>query len=557
VIAERIGRLAQPLRAALRVASVEGELFTAEVMARVRMTDEREMLGRLSRELDRRHGLVHIEAIERLGGQRVSRYRFRHYLCQKYLYDSLDKGERAYLHEDVGNVLEALYGDRANEISMRLARHFQEAGLIEKAIHYLHQAGERALQLSAYQETFAHLIRGLVLLMELPDTPKRAELELALQLSLGIAQVGLKGYGSDIKKTYTRARDLCQQMGKMTQLGRVVGELAVHYYVLAEFRRARDLAEEALSLAQQAADPLLVALGHWYLGFISFGLGEYTTARAHLEQVISFYEPQQHHAFVSLRGSDPGASALAYDACCLWCLGYPDQALERSQEALDLARELDHPFTLADVLYYGGCMVDAMRRDAEAVKDYSEELKRLASGLLGGWVSLAIRQRGEALAMLGNLEDGIAQMREGLTHKRGGVERCYQSGCLRSLAEAQARAGRPTEGLATLAEAFAFVEESGERHWEAEIYRLQGELLLAEGDEAEAEASLHQAIEVARRQQAKSWELRAVVSLGRLWQSQGKKAEAQQMLAETYGWFTEGFDTPDLIEAKILLEELS
>jgi len=431
---------------------------------------------------------------------------------------------------------------------------------MEKAIHYLHHAGERALQLSASQAAFAHLIRGLALLMELPDTPKRAEQELALQLSLGMAQVGIKGYGSEVKKTYTRARDLCQQMGKMTQLGRVAGELAVHHYVLAEYQRARELAEEALSLAQPAADPLLVALGHWYLGFISFGLGEYTTARAHLEQVISFYEPQQHQAFVSLRGSDAGVSALAYDALCLWCLGYPDQALERSQEALDLARELDHPFTLADALCYGGCMVNAVRRDAEAVKDYSEELERLASDLLGGWVSFAIRQRGEALAMLGNLEDGIAQMREGLAHKKGGVERCYQSGCLRSLAEAQAKAGQPEEGLTTLAEAFAFVEESGERHWEAELYRLKGDLQLAQGDEVEAEASLHKAIEVARRQHAKSWELRAMMSLSRLWQNQGapeKKAGAHQMLAEIYGWFTEGFDTPDLIEAKALLEELS
>jgi adenylate cyclase len=206
VIAERMGRLAEPLQAALRVASVEGEVFTAEVVARVRAADEGEVVGRLSGELDRRHRLVRAQAIERLGSRRVSRYRFRNYLFQKYLYDSLDEVERAYLHEDVGNVLEELYGDQASEIAAiaaiapQLAWHFQEAGMAEKAIHYLHQAGEKAVQLSAYQEGIAHLTRGLELLMALPDSGgkehrlERAQQELALQLALGMAWIGAKGF---------------------------------------------------------------------------------------------------------------------------------------------------------------------------------------------------------------------------------------------------------------------------------------------------------------------------------------------------------------------------
>jgi DNA-binding SARP family transcriptional activator/predicted ATPase len=556
VIGERIERLAQPLRAALRVASVEGELFTAEVVARVQGIDQRQMLGHLSRELDRKHSLVHIQGIQRLGSQPVSRYRFRHYLCQKYLYEGLDAGERIYLHRDVGNALEALYGDQVKEISMPLARHFQEAGIAEKAIHYLHQAGERAVQLSAYREGVAHLTRALDLLMTLPDSPERAQRELTLQLALGLAWIGAKIYAAE--EAYTRALQLCQQLGQTSELCQVLGELAIRHYVRAEYRRARELAEEALSLAEQAGDPLLIALDHWHLGFISFGLGEHATARAHLGQTISFYEPEQHHhALVSLRGGDAGVVALAYDACCLWCLGYPDQALKRSQEALALARELGHAYTLADALCYGGCLFNAMRRDAETYNQCAEELKQLASDQVPPWLGKATWQGGEALAMLGDLEEGIRQIREGLALEQSQAESCHRSTCLCALAEAQASAGQPEEGLATLAEAFAQMEQTDERLWEAELYRLQGELLRAQGDEAEAEASLLNAIEVARLQQAKSWELRATVSLCRLWRNQDRVDEGRQMLAETYGWFTEGFDTVDLKEAKTLLEELS
>jgi predicted ATPase len=348
-------------------------------------------------------------------------------------------------------------------------------------------------------------------------------------------------------------------MGETSQLCRVVGELAVLYYVRSEHQRARELAEEALSLAQQAEDPLLVALGHWYLGFILFCLGEYTTALGHLEQVITFYNPEQHHrSLVVLHGADAGPSALAYAACCLWCLGYPEQALSRSQEVLALARELGHPFSLADVLCFAGCMLNEMRRDAPALKDHAEELMRLANEKgMPAWLGMGTRYRGKALAMLGQVQEGMAQMREGVAVHRSVGVRCYLPGTLRFLAEAQAKAGRPEEGLTTLAEAFALVEETDERHQEAELYRLRAELLLMQGDEAEAEASLHKAVEVARRQQAKSWELRAAIGLARLWQQQGRMDEARQMLAEVYGWFTEGFDTPDLQEAKALLNELT
>jgi DNA-binding SARP family transcriptional activator len=222
VIAERIGRLPQPLRDALQAASVEGETFTAEVVARVRAADEREMVGRLSGELDRRHRLVRAQGILRMDSQRLSRYRFRHILFQKYVYNSLDKVERVHLHEAAGTALEALYGEGAEEIAAiapQLAWHFQEAGITEKAIDYLRQAGDRAVRLSANEEAIAHFTRGLALLETLPDTPERAQGELALRLALAAPLQATRGYAApEVGHVYARARQLCQQIGDTPQV---------------------------------------------------------------------------------------------------------------------------------------------------------------------------------------------------------------------------------------------------------------------------------------------------------------------------------------------------
>jgi len=274
--------------------------------------------------------------------------------------------------------------------------------------------------------------------------------------------------------------------------------------------------------------------------------------------VSAFYEPDQHHrALVSIRGSDGGLAALGYLVCCLWCLGYVDQAAAKSQEALALARKLGHSWSLADVLCYAGCMFHEMRRDPHSLLDVAVELARVAQEGVYGWVSDSLRRQGEALALLGEFEEGITLMREGMAANRSRGVLLYLPGTLAFLAEAQAKAGRPSEGLATLDEAFAIVEETDERHWEAELHRLRAEICVMQSDPASAEASLNKALQVARRQNAKSWELRAAISLARLWAAQGKSHEARQLLAGVYDWFTEGFDTPDLIEAQTLLQSLT
>jgi len=574
VIAERIGRLAEPLRAALRVASVEGEVFTAEVVARVRAADEGEVVGRLSGELDRRHRLVRAQGIQRMDGQRLSRYRFRHILFQRYLYNSLDQVERAHLHEDVGNVLERLYGDRAEEIVVQLAHHFQEAGITEKAAGYLHQAGSQAVRLSANEEAIAHFNKAVVLLKTLPDAPERLEQELALQLALTAPLEAARGYTApETGRAYTRAYELCQQIGETPQLIPALVSLGVFYYARGECQKSLKLTEQSLSLAQRMEDPLRVAIARWLLGVYLLNMGELELALEHLEHVIAFYDPQQHASLAFTLAQDPGVSALAWASWTLWLLGYPDQALERSREALALAHELDHPFTLGFALSMAGAFFHQFRREDQTARERNEAMLQLSTEkgfplfvaggtVLQGW-TLAITGQAEA-ARPELVEGGIAQMRQGLDTLQAMGTEILRSHWLALLAEAQASAGQAEEGLSVLAEALAQVEKTGERYYEAEIHRLKGELLLMQGHEAEAEASFHQAescfqhaIEVARRQQAKSWELRATVSLCRLWQKQGKVDEARQMLAEIYGWFTEGFDTPDLQEARTLLDELT
>jgi predicted ATPase len=248
---------------------------------------------------------------------------------------------------------------------------------------------------------------------------------------------------------------------------------------------------------------------------------------------------------------------MAYEVCCLWGLGFPDQALQRSEEALALARELNHPFSLADVLCFAGCLFHAMRKDGDSLKTNAEELIRLSQERsMGGWLATATRYLGEALVLQGNIQEGVVRAREGMRGLHAAYIEVYSTGTLSSLVEAQTRLGRLEEAQSILDETFALVEKHNERYWESELYRLKGELSLKQGKQVEAEASMNEAIEIARRQNARSLELRAVMSLCHLWEKQDKKVEARQLLSEIYNWFTEGFDTPDLVEARRLLEEL-
>jgi predicted ATPase len=460
-----------------------------------------------------------------------------------------------------------------------LAHHYSRSGNTQKAIEYLHLAGQQAVQRSAHAEAITHLTTALEFLTALPDTPERAHQELQGQITLSVPLIVTKGYAApEVGALYTRAWELCQQVGETPQLLPVLYGLWRFALVRAELPLTRELAEQMMGLAQQAQDAALLLVAHRALGATVFWQGELPLARAHLEQGIALYDSQQHRSLVFVYGDDPGVVCLSYAAQVLWLLGYPDQALQRSHEAITLAQELSHPFSLSFALDFTANL-HQFRREGRLAQERAEAAMALSAEQgFAQVLSWAVILRGWALAEQGQGAEGIALIRQGLTAWRATGAELERSYFLALLVEAYGTGGQIEEGLSGVAEALAVVDKTGERFYEAELYRLYGELSLRIGETemgrtgdktmlsdspilrfpvSSPEQAFQKAIEIARKQQAKSWELRAVMSLSRLWQQQSKQAEAHQLLSEIYGWFTEGFDTKDLQEAKALLEELA
>jgi DNA-binding SARP family transcriptional activator/predicted ATPase len=561
VIGEHIGRLQPASRELLKTASIEGEVFTAEVVAGVQGMDERLVVRLLGGELDRQHHLVRNQGSRRLSpdGRLLSHYRFRHILFQKYLYQSMDPAERAYLHESVGNEMERLFGGQTAEIAVHLARHFEEAGLPARAASYCQQAGDRAVRLSANQEALAHFYRGLALLETLPVTPERNQQELTLQIALFAPLAGAKGYSApELGKAYARARDLCEEGCEADQLFLVLYGLWGHNLVRGDLRIARDLAEQSLSLAEKTGKAAFLMEAHRMMDEASFHRGELVAARQHLEQTLALYDPQQHRAHAYVYGQDPGVATLSHGSWILWHLGYPDQALRMSRDAVTLGKDSSHPFSLAFALSYAA-VLHQFCGEVEAVEELAEAAITLSTeqGFVL-WMAMAMVLRGWARAKQGQVEEGMAGMRLGLAEYRALSQYITRPHLLTLLADAYGRAGQAAEGLALLAEALAVADRGEVRDYEAEVHRLRGDLLLTQGEPAaEVETHYRRALETARLREARSLELRAAMSLCRLWQAQGKTTQARALLAETYGWFTEGFATADLQDARALLEHLS
>ncbi len=521
---------------------------------------ERDLVRRSGEELDRRHRMVSVQGLTWVGSQRLSRYRFRHHLFQKYLYQSLDEVEQSYLHADMVSALETLYGDEVEQVVVRLARHCQAAGMVEKAVDCLRRAGEQAQRLSAYTEALDHFHQGLALLKTRPDTLARAQHELALQIPLSAVLTSLKGYGApEVGEVLKQAFLLCQQLGEYTQRFWVVHGLYRYALVCGEWQLARDRAEQLVSLAQERAEPSLRAEAHRAMGMIHFYVGEFALAHRQVEQGLSHYQRQPDHLYLRLFGQDPGVVCYNYAAMSLWMLGYPDQGFFQIEQGLALAAELAHPFFLTNMYAFAASFFYFQRNVAEMQAHAEAGLDLAERNGFGYWGNTLHMLRGWALAQSGQSEEGIAEIRQGLAAWRAsGAELSYHA-YLAFLAEAYGTAGQYAQGLKVLDDALASIPSSG-RFWEPEIYRLRGEFLLAKnGDSngAVAESAFQMAIELAQQRDARMLQLRATVSLSRMWQHQGKRAEARQPLAAIYGWFCEGFTTPDLQAAAALLAELT
>jgi predicted ATPase/class 3 adenylate cyclase len=555
VIMARVDSLPEGAKGILQTGSVVGREFSHDLIRRVTNIPEQELLSHLS-------VLKDSELLYERGIYPHSTYIFKHALTQDATYQSLLKSTRQKYHRKIAEVLEKNFPTTVETQPELLAYHYTEAGLNEQAVGYWHQAGKLATHRSAHFEAINHLNKGLEVLMTLPDTLERARQELDVQITLGPVLMGVKTQTSpDTERAYARARELCQQVGETTQLFPVLHGLFRFHMVRSELHKARELAEQLFSLAQRVQDPALLLEGHRVLGLTLFWLGEFAPARAHLEQGMALYDPKQHRSHAFLYGQDPGVACRSLAGWPIWVLGYPDQALQSTKEALTLAQELTHPFSLvyAATLY---AVVHQFRREAHAVQERAEALIALSTEQgFQHWLDYGTILRGWALTEQGGGAKGISLIHQGLaTHRATGAE-LHRPYFLGLLAEAYGEVRQPEEGLTVLAEALTIVHNTGERDWEAELHRLKGELLLMHQGKRqeveEAEECFRRALETARRQQAKSFELRAAMSLSRLWQKQGKQEEAHQLLTEIYGWFTEGFDITDLKKAKALLEELA
>ncbi|MDF3834760.1 adenylate/guanylate cyclase domain-containing protein [Cupriavidus basilensis] len=555
VLAARIDRLEPAEKALLQTLAVIGKEFAWSLIARVVEQPEDALKSLLSR-LQAREFIYEQPAFPEV------EFSFKHGLTQEVSYGSLLIERRRALHERTGQAIEALHNDQIEEHCSELAHHFSRSGNAAKAVEYLHCAGRQAVQRSADAEAVAHLTRALALLETQPDTPERARQELALQITLGPAWMAAKGHGApEVETTYTRALMLCRQLGDTTQLFPSVLGLRLFYIVRGELRTARELGEQLLALAEKAQDPALLVEAHRALGASLLSLGELEPARAQLEQALALYDPRQQHSPAFFL--EPGVLGLAFLALDLWLLGYPDQALARSQEMLALAQTRSQPLASAAALQFAA-ELHLHRREAQPTREMAEALLALATEHgFPFWLTWGTILSGWALAAQGRAAEGIERMLQGLSGYRGTGAELWLPHFLALLAEAYARTGQAETGLKTLAEALGLVERTQEHLYEAELYRLKGELTLLhvrEGEEAcrrdEAEACFLQAIAIARRQGARSMELRAVMALNRLWRRQGRSAEAREMLSEVYQGFTEGFDTLDLQEAKSLLAVL-
>jgi class 3 adenylate cyclase/predicted ATPase len=540
-------------KAVAQYGAVIGRQFSYELLQVVSDLDE----GTLQRELRR---LMDAELVYQRGLPPSATYTFKHALIQDTAYASLLRSTRQGYHRRIAEVLTEQFPEMVDAQPELVAQHFTEAGQHETALHYWERAGQQAIERSANVEAIGHLSRGLEVLTTQPDAPERGQQELTLLTTLGMPLRATKGFGApEVGQVYARARELCQQVEETPQLFPVLRGLWEFYELQGELQMARELGEQLLTLAQRVQEDELLLVAHNVLGDTLIWLGVFASTREHLEHSLALYTPHEYRSHAFLYGYDSGVHGLSFLAWALWYLGYPDQAMRRIHEALSLAQELSHPFSLALALSFAAWL-HLLRREAQAAQERAATAIALSTEQeFLFWESWGTVLRGSALAEQGQSAEGIAQMRQGIAAWRATAAELQLPYYLALLVEAHGKAGQATEGLRVLGEALMTVRKTGERQHEAELYRLKGGILLTQDvpDTHEAENSLLQAVDTARSQQAKSLELRAATSLARLWQSQGKRDEARELLEPVYSWFTEGFDTADLIDAKTLLDELS
>ncbi len=561
MIERQLGQLAPADRRLLVVASVQGQEFDSAVVAKALSRDPAGVEERLER-------LEHVQAFirplperERRGRMQSVRYRFVHGLYQNALYASLTPTRRMSLSAAVAQALLEFHDADRSAVASELALLYETARDAERAARHFLVAAENAVRLFAGREATALAQRGLDLVGTLPVTPERARLELALQMTLSVTLTATKGWGAtEVEMAWVRARTLCEQVGETSQLFRILAGLWRLNLVHARLRAAREMGDELLRLAVSLEDPALQVEAHHALAYSLNHSGEHVAAHEHTTRGLALYDPRHFRANSLLLTQDPGVECHTQSARALWVLGYPEQAMESTRKSFVLAQTLGQPNSLVWAHLAAGTLYQLLRDVRQSLEQWDAVIRLSAEHGLAQLLLWAKPWHGWTQVKLGRRAEGIAEIREGLATLQAMGTEVTRPQCGALLAESVAEDGRVEEGLAIIAEGLAMVERTGAGYYEAELYRLNGELQLMRGDgtrQGEAEASFQRAIELARQRSAKSFELRAVTSLCRLWHRQSRDADARRCLAETYGWFTEGFDTADLRDAKELLERLS
>jgi predicted ATPase len=540
-----------PVKEVAQVAACIGREFSHELLAAAAGRPEPELRAALRQLLA--SGLIFGR-----GKPPNAVYAFKHALVQEAAYRSLLRSHRRDLQGAIATILEREFPDLVEATPELLAHHYTEAGQADPAADYWLKAGRRAAQASANAEAIDHFSRGLAALAALPETDARARRELQLQLSLGAA-IRAGGWFTSVRArpVYHRALELSTQFEDASQLVHALRGLWGIAYVKGEWSWAGELADRAGAAIRRTADPVALTVGHFMSGVSLLYQGELVAAQAALEKALGFYNPGDHCAHVLASGMDNGVHVLNHLALAQWMLGFPDASLRTVHQALDRARQLAHPLSIGLAVHFA-CHVHELRREWGAVGRLAHKLATLGGqNDVPHFRAWGIAQIGAALIGRGNSVAGITEMSRGLAELRGAGDEVWRPFYDALLACALKEAGRTGEALAVLDEAGTLIGK-GQRAYEAEVYRASGKLLLSISDRGtEGEARMLQAVEVARAQGAKSWELRAATSLAQLWMERSELRQARDLLAPVYGWFTEGFDTPDLKNARVLLDDLA
>ncbi len=559
----QIGRLSEAEQQVLEAAGIAGMTFSSEILATALGTTQI-AVDEHCETLCRRGQFITDAGLAKWPDDTISgRYAFTHALYPEVLCHRIGSARQVRYHRLIGERLERGFAEQTHPVATTLAWHFELGHDPQRAVLYLQQAAEIALTLYANTKAAEHLHRALTLLESQPATPERDYSELELQLALGPVLMTLQGYAAPaVKAAFDRAQVLCQVLGQTSEQFPILRGLASFYSMQADYRTAHKIARQLLDFAENAdsPNPGFYLEAHLMLGNVYYFTGDFVAAHDHLQKGIGLYNREQHHSHALYYGIDPGVLGLIIDTLTLWSLGYSQQGLSKAYQALALAKDLNHPYSLTQCTNIVA-FLHLLRREPAQILEHALATQTLAKEYGFTYLSSgAICYQGWALAEQGQTEEGVAHIREGLQiYQETGA-----TGALTTLqamlAEAYTLNHQVDEGLSVVAEALIMANATEERFCEAELLRLKSLLLLQQSEPdaiIEAESCLQQSLKIARSQQAKTWELRSATNLARLWDSQGKTEQAHALLAPVCAWFSEGFETNDLRDAKALLTRLS